>query len=275
MTAMKWHADDALLAAYTDGSLDAIAGASVEQHLAHCSDCRTAIRSHTDLPGLDLAWDQVRRRVEQPLLPGPVRLAQRLGLGEPTSILLAATASMRTAWLVSALVALGFATVAAALAGGLMLAPFLLVAPLIPVLGVATTFGPHEDPLEALIVTSPYGRVRLILVRTLAVLVTTLPAAVLLGLGLPGPLWVAGAWLGPALTLIPILLALSSYVGPNVAAALVSIGWSGVVLLSVRTLGPTWPVEAPVQLTCLALALAACLVLGVRGRFIDRIGVQL
>ena len=113
---MSWHADTDLLAAYTDGSLDAIAGASVEQHLAHCSDCRTAIRSHTDLPGLDLAWDQVRRRVEQPLLPGPVRLAQRLGLGEPTSILLAATASMRTAWLVNALVALGFATVAAALA---------------------------------------------------------------------------------------------------------------------------------------------------------------
>lgn len=271
----SWHADAELLTAYVDGSLDAIAGASVEQHLAQCGDCRIAIRPHTDLPTLDLAWQEVRRQIEQPPLPAPIRLAQRLGVPGSTSVLLAATASLRTAWLISALVALTFATLATLLTGVAGLAAFLLVAPLIPVLGVAAAYGPHEDPLEDLIVTAPYGRTRLILVRTLAVLITTLPVALLLGLLVPGPLWVAGAWLGPALALIPMLLALSSFIGPNTGAAVVAIGWSGVVAFSVRHFGPTWPVEATQQLTWLSLALVSCLVLGVRSRFVDRIGVNL
>ena len=36
---------------------------------------------------------------------------------------------------------------------------------LMPVLGVAAAYGPHEDPLETLIVTTPYGRTRLVLAR--------------------------------------------------------------------------------------------------------------
>ena len=64
----------------------------------------------------------------------------------------------------SAFIALAFALTAAHLSGD-MLWPFLLVAPLVPVLGVATAYGPSWDPLEGLVVTAPYGRTRLILVR--------------------------------------------------------------------------------------------------------------
>ena len=77
------------------------------------------------------------------------------------------------------------------------LAPFLLVAPLVPVLGVAAAYAPNEDPLESLVVTAPYGRTRLILLRTLGVLVSVLPFAIGAGLFVPGPVWVAVAWLGP------------------------------------------------------------------------------
>ena len=63
-------------------------------------------------------------------------------------------------------------------------------------LGVAAAYGPHEDPLESLVVTAPYGRTRLILLRTLGVLVSVLPFAIAAGFFVPGPVWLAVAWLG-------------------------------------------------------------------------------
>lgn len=275
MTTPSWHADPELLTAYVDGSLDAIAGASVEQHLTRCAACRGAILPLVDAAPLDRAWAGVRDTVLSPPQPLPVRLARRCGVSEPSSVLLAATASLRTAWLAAAFVALAFATLAAVLAGGEVIAPFLLLAPMVPVLGVAAAYGPQQDPLEALVVTAPYGRTRLILVRTLAVLVSVLPLTVALGLLLPGPAWLAAAWLGPALTLVPVLLALSSFVGPRTGSAVVSIGWSGVVLLSLRDLPATWPVEASQQLVYLALAALSCVVLAFRGRRDRQIGAVL
>ncbi|QZY29737.1 zf-HC2 domain-containing protein [Nocardioides coralli] len=275
MSTRTWHTDDELLAAYVAGRLDAVAAASVEQHLTRCAECRTAIRGHVDPNPLELAWRGVRDAVQSPPLPLPIRLARRLGLPDSTAVLLAAAASLRTAWLVSAVVAVAFAVVATALAEGLTLAPFLLVAPLVPVLGVAAAYGPQEDPLETLVVTAPVGRTRLVLIRTVAVLVTVLPATAALGLLLPGPLWVAAAWLGPALMLVPVLLALSSFVGPRAAAAVVAVGWSVVVVAPLRRLPATWPIEADQQLAYLVLAAVACLVLVIRSRADRQIGAVL
>ena len=275
MTTHAWHADGDLLTAYVDGGLDAIDGASVEQHLARCADCRHAVTPLVDAPLLEGAWAGIRDAVESPPLPLPIRLARRCGLPEPTSVVLAATASLRTSWLVGAFLALAFATLAVGLAGDDLLAPFLLVAPLVPVLGVAAAYGPHEDPLETLVVTAPYGRTRLILVRTLAVLLSVLPVAALMGLLLPGPPWIAVAWLGPALALVPVLLALSSFTGPRTGAALVTLAWSGVVVASLRGLPSTWPVEATQQAVYLVLAMVAVAVLVVRSRHDRQIGAVL
>jgi hypothetical protein len=274
-TTRTWHADSDLLAAYVAGTLDPVEGASVEQHVTRCGSCRLAVRPLVDATVLERAWSEVRDRVESPTPPLPVRAARRFGLPEPTAVLLAATASLRTAWLVSAVVALGFTTLAVAWSGGRTLAPFLLVAPLVPVLGVAAAYGPHEDSLESLVVTAPYGRTRLILLRTLAVLVSVLPVAVPLGLVLPGPVWVGVAWLGPALALVPVLMALASFVGPRAAGAVVAVGWSGVVLVSLRGLPATWPVEATQQLCYLALGVLSVAVLLLRSRLDRRLGAVL
>lgn len=275
MSTATWHADERLLAAYVEGRVDAVLGASLERHLDQCATCRPKIAGLVEAPVLEQAWLQVREQIERPRQPLAVRVAQRLGLPEPTAVLLAASASLRTAWLSSSLVALAFAFVATRFSGGDRLWPFLLVAPLIPVIGVAASYGPVTDPLESLIVTSPYGRTRLILVRALAVLTTCLPSAVLLGLMLPGPAWVTVAWLGPALTMIPVLLALAAYLGPRPAAGLVAISWSAVVLGSVRHLPATWPVQAEQQVAFLVMAIAATAVLAIRIRRTNRIGVAL
>ena len=123
---------------------------------------------------LDRTWAGIRDAVETPRLPYPLRLARKLRLPESTAVLLASAASLRGAWLVGAFLSLSFATLAAYASGGTTLAPFLLAAPLAPVLGVAAAYGPRQDPLERLIATAPYGRTRLILVRTIAVLVSVL-----------------------------------------------------------------------------------------------------
>jgi len=275
MTTHTWHTSADLLRAYAEGALDALEGASVEQHLLVCDACRATMGTVVEAPELAVGWAGIQTAIERPKQPAPIRLARRLGLSEPTSVLLTATASLRTAWLASSFVALGFALVAANFSQGEILWPFLLVAPLVPVIGVSASYGPAADPLESLLVTSPYGRARLILLRTIAVLCTCLPVAFGLGLLLPGPDWVAAAWLGPALAMVPILLALASFVGPRVAAGAVSIGWCAMVLPSTRRLPATWPVEPDRQLLFLALATLAAAVLVVQSYRTRQIGAAL
>ena len=270
-----WHADPALLSNYLVGALDAVTGASVEQHVSRCATCRAAVGSLLEPELVERTWAGIRDAVERPRLPYPLEFARRCGLPEPTAVLLAATASLRGAWLVGAFLSLSFATLAAHLSGGTALAPFLLVAPLAPVLGVAAAYGPRQDRLEALVATAPFGRTRLILLRTIAVLVSVLPVTALLGLGVPGPPWLAAAWLGPALALVPVLLALAGFVGPRAGAVVVTLGWSSVVLVSTRGLEPTWPVEAAQQIVYFGLALAACGVIAIRAGADRQRGVAL
>lgn len=84
------------------------------------------IATLVDVRPLELAWGGVRDAVESPGQPFLIRVARRCGLPEPASVLLAATASLRSAWLVGAFLALSFATLAVSLSAGRMLAPFLL-----------------------------------------------------------------------------------------------------------------------------------------------------
>jgi hypothetical protein len=271
-----WHADPELLSRYLTGALNALTASSVEHHVNRCETCRTAVGSLLEPQLVERTWAGIRDSVERPPLPQPLRFARRCGLPEPTAVLLAAAASLRGAWLVGAFLSLSFATLAAYASGGTALAPFLLAAPLAPVLGVAAAYGPRQDPLEVLVATAPYGRTRLILLRTLAVLVSVLPVTVLLGLAVPGPLWLAAAWLGPALALVPVLLAVAAFVGPRFAAALVSFVWSGVVLGSAwLPLAPTWPVEAAQQGVYLGLGVAACAVIVIRAGTDRQPGVAL
>jgi hypothetical protein len=270
----QWHGDPALLSRYLAGTLDAVTGASLEQHVNRCQTCRNTVASLLEPRLVQRTWAGIRETVERPPLPFVLRLARRCGLPEPTAVLLAGAASLRGAWLVAAFLSLSFATLAAYASGATALAPFLLVAPLAPVLGVAAAYGPRQDPLEALVATAPYGRTKLILLRTIAVLVSVLPVTALLGLAIPGPPWLAAAWLGPALALVPVLLALAGFVGPRNAAIVVSLGWSSVVLASTR-LGTTWPVEAAQQGVYLILAMAACAVVAIRSGAHRQRGVAL
>lgn len=271
-TPAPWHVSDASLTGYLDGGLDALRSASVEQHLNACVDCRTRVRPRVDLTELESGWTAVRDRIESPPRPAPIRLAEHVGLGEPTAILLTAAASLRLRWVVGAVLALAFAVAAALLVDDSPW-PFLLLAPLVPVIGVAAAFADEDDATEALPVVTAFGRPRLVAVRTLAVVVSTVPAACLLGLFLPGPFWLAVAWLGPACATLASLLALAVRLGMRSASAVVAIAWTAVVVYAQQVrVDAMWSVEAPRQLTYAAVAAAALAVVLVHTRRHHTIG---
>jgi hypothetical protein len=80
------------------------------------------------------------------------------------------------------------------------------------------------------------------------------------------------AWLGPALAVLSIVLALGGLAGMRTAVPLVAFAWSGIVLHSERAFAsPTWAIEAPQQAlygTAIVLALGAIAIRSIRHRAI-------
>ncbi len=66
-----WHADPALLSSYLAGALDAVTGASVEQHVNRCQTCRNAVASLLEPQLVERTWAGIRDAVERPSLPLP------------------------------------------------------------------------------------------------------------------------------------------------------------------------------------------------------------
>lgn len=221
---MSWHVDETTLDRYASGTASPAAAASLEAHLTRCPLCRGRVAPAADAARLDAVWGEVESRVAVASLPWFERLLVRLGCREDTARLLAATPSLTTSWLASLAAAVAFAVVAADTSPrGLLL--FLTVAPMLPVAGVAAAYGREADPAYELAVAAPYSQLRLLLVRSVAVVGSTVAVTALGGLLIADAGWSAAAWLLPALALSATTLALSARVAPVWAAAFVLAGW--------------------------------------------------
>jgi len=228
-TPTMWHADDALLDRYAAGSLDMARAASVEAHLVACAACREAVGARVDCGRLGAIWAEIVNTVDAPRRRPAERVLARLGVRPHTARLLVATRSLQVSWLVAVALALGFA-VAAASQGRHSDLLFLIVAPILPVAGVAAAFGPAMDSAFEV---APLTGARLLLVRSAAVLVTTITLAALAALALPSFDWMAVAWVLPSLGLTTSCLALSTVTTPERAAGAVTTAWFVAVLLTV------------------------------------------
>jgi hypothetical protein len=187
---MSWHADADVLEDYGRGELPLADAASVEAHLLGCARCREALVPRVDAGRLAAAWAAIDTALDAPRL-GPVeRLLRRIGVSEHMARLLAATPSLRTSWILAVVLALAFAVAAAhGGTGERAVLLFLVVAPLLPLAGVAAAFAPGVDPAAEVALAAPMRTFRLLLVRAAAVLVTTLVLTALAALTLPGPRW--------------------------------------------------------------------------------------
>ena len=185
-----WHLDDDALRRYVERTDSLAEGASAEQHLLSCEPCRTrvtAAASVIERSVIDFAavWDRTRDAVEVPRPSVFERLLRVAGLPAHEARLVAVASAFRGVWLAGVAAVLAFAALAAALGHARGMWLFLAVAPIVPCLVVASSYDPWMDPaLEPELVT-PYPMLRLILLRTIAVLALALPAVLLLGLVVP------------------------------------------------------------------------------------------
>ncbi|MHA5049566.1 zf-HC2 domain-containing protein [Streptomyces sp. SD15] len=239
-----WHAPDDLVARYADGSLPETEAWSLEKHLERCGDCaaRASGAARAGAAGVVLA--EVRDAILASAVadapapapapaPPPVPKRARAVGGRLGRILWAAGPALRGAW-AGAVVLVAVGALALAYGGGFdsVRSLLLAVAPIVPVAGVALSYGRHADPLHEIVTASPSGGLRLMLMRTAAVLAVSLPLLTAAGLLLPAATDprlpqapVAAAWLLPGLALTLATLALSGYVGCHIASAVVGGGW--------------------------------------------------
>ncbi|MFE9094081.1 zf-HC2 domain-containing protein [Streptomyces sp. NPDC007264] len=263
---MSWHVDDADVREYAHGDLAPPRLWSVETHLAACADCRAALSAHVAPAEIDAGWARLDAELDAPR-PGPAEsLLIRMGVADHTARLLAATPVLRRSWLGAVALTLLLAVGAGLAASPLML---LATAPLLPLAGVAVSFGPGLDPTYETAVVAPMHTFRLLMVRTVAVLSTTTALSGLASLALPSFGLAVLGWLLPALALTATGVALTARLGPVLAPALVGGGWIALVALNVvLSSGTPVPFTAAGQGTAAAVAVTATALLAVvRDRF--------
>lgn len=229
MSAQRWHVDPDLLAGYARGGLDLARASSVEAHVLACPECRHAIGTAVPPARLARMWEQVADRID-PIHRRPVeRVLLSAGVPEHAARLLAATRSLTASWLMAVAFALGFAVLAAH-GGGQGFVVFLTVAPLVPLAGVFAAYGPGVDPTYEIGVAAPMRSLRLLLIRSIAVIAVSCSFAAAAALALPQLDWRAAAWLVPALGLSSLALAASSRWSPRWAFGTVAAAWIGAVV---------------------------------------------
>jgi hypothetical protein len=221
---IQWHLDPEVIRRYAGGAVPPEQAASAEAHLMKCAACRDAISSYVDVQRVEAIWHEVVDRVDAPRRSVAERMLTRLGVGEATARLVAATPTLRGPWLLALAGVLALAAWTAQ-ADERSLQLFLVVAPLGPLAGVAVAFAGGLDPTREIGLAAPYSGLRLLLIRTAAVSAVTVPIVAVAGLALPGSNWVAAAWLLPTTGLTCVALALTARLTPVVAAVVVAAAW--------------------------------------------------
>jgi hypothetical protein len=117
--------------------------------------------------------------------------------------------------------------------------------------------------------TTPMSGLRLVLVRTAAVVVPALLLTSLSVFWLSERGWLAGAWLLPSLALVLVALAVSRWVTVESAAVGVAIGWVAMLALGRLAEDETLDVlGGPVQIAAIAaVVVAVVVILAGRDRF--------
>ncbi|MDL5202417.1 zf-HC2 domain-containing protein [Streptomyces sp. ALI-76-A] len=253
---MTWHVSEEDLRAYARGELAPPVLWSADAHVTACARCRAALAEAADPVALDAGWERLDAELDAPR-PGPSeRLLVRIGVPDHIARLLAATPVLRGSWL-GAVAAVLIMTVCVSNAVRTSDTPtlFLALAPLLPLAGVALSYGPALDPTYEMAVVAPLDGFRLLMIRTVAVLAVALGLNGLATLALPGYGLRALAWLLPALALTSTGLALAPRLGPVQAPSLVGGAW--ITLLLVARVAGAGGEGALVPFTALGQAVAA------------------
>ncbi|MDQ0749502.1 anti-sigma factor RsiW [Streptomyces africanus] len=270
---MSWHVPEEDLRAYARGELAAPALWSADAHLGACAACRGVLAEVSDPVALDAGWERLDAELDAPRVGVLESLLVRAGVAGHTARLLAAAPVLRRSWLGAVVVVLLLSVAAGhAVRGGEFPTLFLALAPLLPLAGVALSYGPALDPTYEMAVVAPMHGFRLLMIRTVAVLGVVLGLNGLATLALPVYGLRALAWLLPSLALTATGLALTPRLGPVLAPSLAGGAWIGLLVLAqALRAGPEVPLApftvAGQGVAALVAALAAGLLFLFRDRF--------
>jgi anti-sigma factor RsiW len=270
-----WHLPAELVDAWASGELGPTVAASVEQHLTVCPACRSAVIAPVAADGtldLDRVWSRIADQVEPAPVPLVGRLMTRLGMRSHDALVLGAASTFTASWVAATATVVALTFTMSVVRPSSAVAVYLLLAPLVPLAGVAAAYGEDVDPTHELAVAAPYSQLRMLLLRTAAVLLVCVPVTAVAGLALD-PWWVAAAWLLPGLALVAVLLVAMSWWSPSVSAGTVGVLWAVVAVTAYR-LDETLVL---VQATGLGLSAATVGVVGIvlvasRRRLSTRLG---
>ncbi len=173
-TAPSWHVTDALAARYAGGAAAETDAWSLEKHVESCTACAarvsTAVRAGAAGPVLASVRAELLTSLgHAPEKPAPSPSGGGRGSGGPPG-------PLRGSWLVAVVLVVGGAFGLAHGAGGPGRAELAArCLPLLPLAGVAVSYGRHADPLYEITAATPSGGLRLLLTRTAAVLAVCVP----------------------------------------------------------------------------------------------------
>jgi hypothetical protein len=275
------HPGAGLLAGYADGTIGTVAAWSVETHLTGCARCRSALSALVDAERLARNRSVLLLRAAMGDGRRGRRMLCRCGLPDHVLRLITATPSLRLSWLLSVMGVLAVvAGEAVAVGYGLspadgpvrlaghpdpeILVPFLLVAPLLVLAGVAAAFLPMFDPACRLAAAAPFSGFTLLLVRAVSALAAALVPAVAAAFLLPGPGWLPIALLLPSLALSAFALAAATVLDPRAGAVMAGVLWAAPALLLAAAHAPLLIVQPDAQLACAAVLGACAMVLVAR-----------
>lgn len=273
-----WHAPMALLASYAAGDLGDTDVWSIEAHLSDCVLCRLEVAARADQERLARNRSVVLTMAAIPDAGWLRRLARRVGIADHLIVLLSATSSLRRSWLLSVVAVLGVVTGESLLVHALwpehvgsaaysqpaVLAPFLLVGPLLVLVGVAAAFVPSLDPGYRLAIAAPFSSLTLLLVRAVSALLVALVPVTCAAVAVPGPRWLPAALLLPSLALCAFALAATTVVGPTEAVVASGVLWAAFVGWLAVTGSPLESVQAHGQSLCAVVVVAAVAVVFAR-----------
>ncbi|TCP54102.1 hypothetical protein EV191_103143 [Tamaricihabitans halophyticus] len=246
---MTEHISATLLRRYAQGAapIETDTLWTVEAHLESCANCRATLASQYagSAELLDGVWDRLNSEIARSV-PAP-RRRLRFRLAPPALL----------PWFAMSALVIGMAlaadlTAPAALGSSPLV---VLLAPFLPVLGVALSWSRGLDPAHEVVVGTPMAGLRLVFRRTLAVLLLCLPLVTLAG-------WLAAGT--PVLALLPALaftigtLALGSVLGVQRAALALGLGWLALVVLPSIALGEVLLVLQPASAIGWLLAVLGC-----------------
>lgn len=179
---------------------------------------------------IDANWRAISFELDAPVPSRTERVLQRVGFSSATARLVAATPALRRSW-AAALLVVVLIGLSAASDNPDNISGMLVLAPLVPVLGVALAYGPSVDPVHDIGLATPMRGVRLITIRAatvVAVAVAVLCGAVLLSAASNA---LAVVWLLPALATTSLAVSLMTALSPRRAVIGVSVAWAMLVVV--------------------------------------------